>query len=210
MATDVVGRLVEVIGSRPFEEFLREELFGPLNMVDTDFYLPRGKILRFAANYTRDGDAPIRLIDSPEASRYLNIPEYKSGNGGLLSTMDDYLQFCLMLRNRGTLGGVQILKEETVDLMTRNHLDGDMADMDAAEFGGLDWHGMGFGLGFSVVLKPIRVGYGNVGIYGWSGAASTYFWIDPIDDLIAIFFTQLCRLAPIQYEVTCDPWSTIH
>ncbi len=190
MATDVVGRLVEVIDGRSFDIYLKEELFGPLGMADTDFYLPRGKISRFTANYTRDGDAPIRPIDIPQESRYLTVPEFKSGNGGLLSTMDDYLQFCLMLRNRGTLNGAEILKAETVDLMTRNHLNGDMADMDAAKFGGLDWRGMGFGLGFSVVLDPVLVGYGSAGIYGWSGAASTYFWIDPNYDLIAIFFTQ--------------------
>ena len=190
MATDVVGHLVEVIDGRTFDVFLQEELFGPLGMTDTGFHLPAAEISRFAGNYTRDGDQPIRPIDTPAESRYLTVPAYKSGNGGLLSTMDDYLRFCRMLRNRGELDSARILKPETVDLMTRNHLDGDMADMDAAHFGGLDWHGMGFGLGFSVVLDAARVGPGNPGISGWSGAASTYFWIDPIADLIAIFFTQ--------------------
>lgn len=190
MATDVIGRLVEVIDGRTFDAFLYEELFGPLGMVDTGFYLPAEKIPRFAANYSRDGHAPIHPIDTPGESRYLDIPDYKSGNGGLLSTMDDYLRFCRMLRNRGTFDDVQILRPETVDLMTGNHLNGDMADMDAADFGGLDWRGMGFGLGFSVVLDPERIGYGNAGIYGWSGAASTYFWVDPAIDLITIFFTQ--------------------
>ncbi len=190
MATDVVGHLVEVIDGRSFDVFLQEELFDPLAMADTGFHLPAEKIARFAANYTREGDGPIRPIDTPEESRFLAVPEYKSGNGGLLSTMDDYLRFCRMLRNRGELDGTRILRPETVDLMTENHLPGDMADMDAANFGGLDWTGMGFGLGFSVVLDPARVGYGHKGIYGWSGAASTYFWIDPAADLIAIFFTQ--------------------
>lgn len=190
MATDVVGHLVEVIDGRSFDGFLQEEIFGPLGMVDTGFHLPHAQIPRFAANYTRDGDQPIRPIDTPKESRYLAVPDYKSGNGGLLSTMDDYLQFCLMLRNRGEHNGARILKPETVDLMTRNHLDGDMAAMDAANFGGLDWTGIGFGLGFSVVLDAPYVGHGHNGTYAWSGAASTYFWIDPVADLIAIFFTQ--------------------
>ena len=178
-------------------------------MLDTGFHLPPEMVPRFTGNYTRDGEAPIRPIDMPATSRYLAVPTFKSGNGGLLSTMDDYLRFCLMLRNRGTLDDIQILKPETVDLMTANHLDGDMGDMGATEFGGLDWRGMGFGLGFSVVLDPERVGYGNKGIYGWSGAASTYFWIDPVADLIAIFFTQFMPsrtytirsdLRPLVYE----------
>ena len=203
MATDVVGHLIEVIDGRPFDTFLQEEIFAPLGLVDTGFHLSSNKISRFAGNYTRDGSEPIRPIDMPATSRYLTVPEYKSGNGGLLSTMDDYLRFCLMLRNRGTLNGVQLLKAETVDLMTRNHLDGDMADMDAANFSGLDWSGIGFGLGFSVVLDPKRVGYGNKGIYGWSGAASTYFWVDPVADLIAIFFTQFMpsRTYPIRSDL---------
>ncbi len=190
MGTDVVGRLIEVIDGRPFDTFLQEEICTPLGLVDTGFHLSRNKTPRLAGNYTRDGSEPIRPIDLPASSRYLTVPPYKSGNGGLLSTMDDYLRFCLMLRNRGTLNDVQLLKPETVDLMTKNHLEGDMADMDAANFGGLDWHGTGFGLGFSILLDPERVGYGNKGVYGWSGAASTYFWVDPVADLIAIFFTQ--------------------
>lgn len=203
MATDVVGHLIEVIDGRTFDRFLQDEIFDPLGMVDTGFHLPAANIPRFAGNYTRDGDAPIRPIDTPAESRYLAVPEYKSGNGGLLSTMDDYLAFCLMLRNRGTLGAAQILKPETVDLMTRNHLAGDFADMDAGNFGGLDWTGIGFGLGFSVVLDPERVGYGHPGIYGWSGAASTYFWIDPVADLVAIFFTQFMpsRTYPIRSDL---------
>ena len=190
MATDAVGRLVEVIDGRTFDAFLQDELLGPLGMVDTQFYLPQDKIPRFAANYSRDASGPIHPIDTPSESRYLVVPDYKSGNGGLLSTMDDYLRFCRMLRNGGTFEGVKILEPETVNLMVQNHLDGDMANMDAADFGGLDWRGMGFGLGFSVVLDPERVGYGNAGMYGWSGAASTYFWLDPAIDLIVIFFTQ--------------------
>ncbi|MGB0553831.1 MAG: serine hydrolase domain-containing protein [Alphaproteobacteria bacterium] len=190
MATDVVGHLVEVIDGRTFDTFLQEEMFNPLGMVDTGFHLPTEKIPRFATNYTRDGEAPIRPIDRPGDSRFLVVPDYKSGNGGLLSTMDDYLRFCLMLRNKGDLDGAHILKPETVELMTRNHLDGDMGNMGAVDFGGLDWTGIGFGLGFSVVVDAAQVGHGNHGIFGWSGAASTYFWIDPVADLIAIFFTQ--------------------
>lgn len=190
MATDVVGHLVEVIDGRSFDRFLQEEMFSPLGMVDTGFHLLAEKIPRFAANYTRDGGAPIRPIDRPGDSRFLAVPDYKSGNGGLLSTMDDYLRFCLMLRNKGNLDGARILKSDTVELMTRNHLDGDMGTMGAVDFGGLDWTGIGFGLGFSVVVDAAQVGHGNNGIYGWSGAASTYFWIDPVADLIVIFFTQ--------------------
>ena len=98
---------------------------------------------------------------------------------------------------------MRLLKAETVDVMTHNHFDGDMENMGAANFSGLDWGGIGFGLGFSVVLDPKRVGYGNKGIYGWSGAASTYFWVDPVADLIAIFFTQFMpsRTYPIRSDL---------
>ena len=92
--------------------------------------------------------------------------------------------------------------------MTRNHLDGDMRTMGAVDFGGLDWTGIGFGLGFSVVVDAAQVGHGNNGIYGWSGAASTYFWIDPVADLIVIFLPNSCRRIPTPSAVTSAPWFT--
>ncbi len=95
-----------------------------------------------------------------------------------------------MLRGGGVLDGAKILRPETVALMTKNHLEGDMAGMGAPYFNGADWHGIGFGLGFSVVLDAARVGHGNVGLHAWSGAASTYFWIDPATDLIVIYMSQ--------------------
>jgi CubicO group peptidase (beta-lactamase class C family) len=187
-ATDVVGRLVEVISGMTLDEFLRKRIFEPLKMKDTHFYLPKTKLDRFAANYQPDGqnNKKIKLVEAPTAeSRYVKEPHvYFSGAGGLVSTAADYFRFHQMMLNGGELDGVRILGRKTVELMTANHI-GDLPVW-------LSGPGYGFGLGYSVV-KDVGMAAvpGSLGNYGWGGAFCTYFWVDPVEEMIGIVMTQV-------------------
>ena len=141
VATDVLGYLVEVISGQPFEKYLKEKVIDPLRMIDTDFHVPKEKHDRFAANYSAGPGGKLDLIDDPVKSRYLAPRKVNSGGGGLVSTAADYLRFCQFMLNKGELDGVRLLGRKTVELMTMNHLNGDMADMSVVEtFGaGLAW-----------------------------------------------------------------------
>jgi CubicO group peptidase (beta-lactamase class C family) len=149
---------------------------------------------RFAFNYLRQPDGSLQLIDAPEQSQYRTCSLF-SGGGGLISTAGDYLRFALMLRNGGELDGVRLLGRKTIELMTRNHLPGgqDLTQLaQAGVFTETAYAGMGFGLGFSVLLDTSRAQIvGTPGEYAWGGAASTAFWVDPGEDFITIFMTQL-------------------
>jgi CubicO group peptidase (beta-lactamase class C family) len=187
-ATDVVGRLVEVISGLTLDEFFNRRIFQPLRMKDTHFYLPKSKINRFAANYEPDSGNQnrIKLVEAPgEESRWVKEPHvYFSGAGGLVSTASDYLRFHQMMLNGGELDGVRLLGRKTVELMTTNHI-GDLPVW-------LTGPGYGFGLGYSVVKDVGATGQtGSVGNYGWGGAFCTYFWVDPVEELIGIVMTQV-------------------
>lgn len=195
VSSDVLGYLVQVVSGRPFDEFLREEIFGPLGMTDTDFLVPRSKAGRLPPLYERTRQGEIRLLDAPESSRSLEMPSFPSGGGGLLSTTRDYYRFCEMLRRGGELDGVRLLSRKTIELMTTNHLPGDADLTDVALAGSFTetpYEGVGFGLGFSVNLGPARSARaGSAGEFAWGGMASTAFWVDPLEDLVVIFMTQL-------------------
>jgi CubicO group peptidase (beta-lactamase class C family) len=192
IATDVLGHLVAVVSGQPFDQFLRERVLHPLGMDDTDFFVASGKIGRFAANYDRGPDGRPRLIDDPETSRFLNPPAAPSGGGGLVGTARDYMRFCRMLLRRGAHGPERLLGRKTVELMTMNHLDGDMAAMGQPRFAESNYHGIGFGLGFSVTLDPARAQIlGSPGEHAWGGMASTAFWVDPREDMAVVMMTQL-------------------
>jgi CubicO group peptidase (beta-lactamase class C family) len=194
VSTDILGHLVEVISGQRFDEFLQQRIFTPLEMVDTGFSVPDDKLDRFAANYTRGPKKKLRLEDDPLSSRYSGDVTFLSGGGGLVSTADDYLRFCLMLQNGGEFNGARILGRKTIELMTCNHLpdDKDLAEMSIGLFGEVEFEGTGFGLGFSINQGPQRAGAaGSAGEFAWGGAASTIFWIDPEEELIVVFMTQL-------------------
>jgi CubicO group peptidase (beta-lactamase class C family) len=192
IATDVLGHLVAVISGEEFADFLRRRVLLPLGMTDTDFSVPAEKLPRFAANYTRGADGRPQLIDAPESSRYAAPPAVASGGGGLVGTASDYLRFCRFMLNRGELDGVRLLGRKTVELMTSNHLRGDMADMGQARFSESTYVGIGFGLGFSVLLDPAKAQIvGTPGEIAWGGAASTAFWCDPAEELAVVLLTQL-------------------
>jgi CubicO group peptidase (beta-lactamase class C family) len=194
VSTDVVGHVIEVISGQPLDAYLRESILEPLRMRDTGFVIQEEQIPRFAANYQRQADGTLKLIDDPEQSEYREC-SFFSGGGGLVSTAPDYFRFTAMLRNRGELDGVRVLGRKTVELMTTNHLPGGQDLTQLAQTGMFTetaYAGVGFGLGFSVMQSPARAHIlGTPGEYAWGGAASTAFWIDPAEDLIVIFMTQL-------------------
>jgi len=193
VATDVLGYLVEVISGQPLDEFLQQHIFAPLGMVDTAFSIPADKEERFAACYQRNLDKSVTLADDARDSEFRDRTFF-SGGGGLLSTMGDYYRFCRMLRNGGELDGARILGPRTLSLMTRNHLPGgvDLTTCARGSFSETSYEGIGFGLGFGTRIDPVRnASLGSVGDYFWGGMASTLFWVDPVEDLVVVFMTQL-------------------
>jgi CubicO group peptidase (beta-lactamase class C family) len=205
VSTDVIGYLIGKISGKPFEQFLKERMLDPLGMNDTDFFVPPDKAHRLAACYSADPNGAmtfhatdrkgsLTLQDDPTKSSYLSPPSFISGGGGLCSTAADYLTFCRALLNRGELGGVRLIGPKTLALMTSNHLPGgcDLPAISRSLFSEATFYGIGFGLGFSVTMNPaLAMIPGSAGEYSWGGAATTSFWIDPAEELIAIFMTQV-------------------
>jgi CubicO group peptidase (beta-lactamase class C family) len=194
VSTDVLGYLVEVLSGQRFDVYLRDQVLQPLGMDDTGFTIAPDKLARLTCNYQRQSDGSLTLVDGPARTQYSACSLF-SGGGGLLSTVEDYFRFTSMLRNKGELDGVRLLGRKTVELMTMNHLPGGQ-DLTQLAMGGsfseTAYAGVGFGLGFSVMLDPARAHIvGTPGEYAWGGAASTAFWIDPREDLVFIFMTQL-------------------
>jgi CubicO group peptidase (beta-lactamase class C family) len=203
MATDVLGYLVQVVSGKPFDQFLHDEIFEPLGMQDTGFFVPPDKQPRLPACYERRGNRKLVLQDDPATSAYLSPPEFLSGGGGLVSTAHDYLRFAEMLRRGGALDGVRLVSRKTVELMTQNHLPGniDLTQMAQGSFSETPYEGVGFGLGFSINLGPGRTGAaGSAGEFAWGGAASTAFWIDPAEELTVVFLTQLLPSATYDFR----------
>ncbi len=202
LATDVCGCLVELISGQSFDSFLKERLFDPLGMKDTAFHVPDEKLARFAANYGRRADKSLKLLDDPETSQYRSSPSFPSGGGGLVSTTADYARFCEMLRRGGELDGVRILGSRTLAMMHRNHLPGgqDLSALAEGSFSETAYDGVGFGLGFASTLDEVTAGTIGASDYYWGGAASTIFWVDPVEDLYAIFMTQLMPSATFNFR----------
>jgi CubicO group peptidase (beta-lactamase class C family) len=193
VATDVLGRLVEVISGTTLERFLAERILGPLGMTDTGFFVEEARRDRLAELYIPGPDRS--CLAAGALGRVAgSTPEMLSGGGGLISTAGDYHRFCRMLLGRGELEGVRLLGPRTHAYMVRNHLPGgvDLEAFGQSTFAETTFDGVGFGLGFSVVQDGAATKVvGNEGEYGWGGAASTAFWVDPVDDLVVIFMTQL-------------------
>ena len=201
-ATDVCGYLVEAISGVRFDRYLEQNIFGPLGMKDTAFYVTPEKASRLAANYGRRRDKTLKLIDDPETSAYLEEPAMHSGGAGLVGTTADYLRFAEMLRRGGELDGVRILGPRTIELMRQNHLSGgkDLSEVALGVLAETPYDGVGFGLGFAMTLDNVRAGTIAAGDYYWGGAASTIFWVDPAEDLVAIFMTQLIPSATFNFR----------
>jgi CubicO group peptidase (beta-lactamase class C family) len=193
-ATDVVGHLVELMSGMSLDDYFRERIFEPLGMVDTGFVVPESKRARFAACYGRNAAKQLYLQDDPADTHYALPKTYWSGGAGLVSTAGDYLRFAEMLRRGGELDGARILGPRTVQYMASNHLPGggDLASVARGSFSETRFEGVGFGLGVSVTIDPVRAQVpSSVGEFGWGGLASTAFWVDPQEELTVIFMTQL-------------------
>ncbi len=193
LATDICGALVEVISGKPFAQYLQDEIFGPLGMKDTSFFVAPDKIDRFCANYQRGPDKKLKVIDDPVTSAFASEPGFKSGGGGLTGTTADYMRFCEMLRRGGELDGARVIGPRTLEMMHMNHLAGgkDLTQMAIGGFSETANEGVGFGLGFASTMSQTQTASLGTGDYYWGGAASTIFWVDPKEDLSVVFMTQL-------------------
>ncbi len=219
VATDVLGRLVEIWSDQSLADYFDKHIFTPLGMTSTGFHVSAADEERFAdlygpaaggelgavagAQVSDQGAAvaakpevlePPVALDVRKSSSFLKVPALYSGGGGLVGSIDDFARFCQCLLNGGELDGQRLLGRKTVEFMRQNQLpdNRDMAAMGQAVWSETSYAGIGFGLGFAVVLDPVKVGMiGSAGEHHWGGAASTFFWIDPQEDMFVILLTQL-------------------
>jgi CubicO group peptidase (beta-lactamase class C family) len=192
-SVDVSGYLVERLSGQRFDRYLHEHILTPLGMRDTAFALDPNKVERLCVCYARDANKQLRVHDDPQRSEYAREPTFYAGGHGLLSTLADYHRFCEMLRRGGELEGARILGSRTLALMTQNYLPGgqDLTQLAIGAFSETGNEGIGFGLGFATTLSAAAAGTYGAGDFFWGGLASTLFWVDPREDLVAIFLTQL-------------------
>ncbi len=194
VSTDVLGRLVEVVSGQPLDRFFAERIFRPLGMTDTGFCAPVDQQHRLAALYApTPGTRVARRLDAM-GDHAKTEPTFLSGGGGLVGTAHDYHRFATMLLRRGLLDGCRVLGPRSVAFMASNHLPGgaDLTAFGRPLFAETAFDGVGFGLGVSVTIDPIKAKVpGSVGDFSWGGAASTTFWVDPTEDLTCLFLTQL-------------------
>jgi CubicO group peptidase (beta-lactamase class C family) len=208
LSIDVLGYLVEKVSGQSFGAFLRKRIFEPLGMKDTAFHCPASKVDRFTSCYQAKPDGTFTLQDDAKKSTYAKPPKLESGGGGLVSTASDYMRFCRMLLNGGSLDGVQILSPKTVALFSLNYLPGNL-EMVAMNNGwrlfaeaGLE--GIGISIGFGVTMDVAKTRMpGTPGEFWWSGAALTMFWVDRKEDLAVVFMTQV-KGSPLEFQVRRD------
>jgi CubicO group peptidase (beta-lactamase class C family) len=206
VATDVLGRVCEVLTGKPLDEIFTERVLGPLGMSDTRWWVDEGDAARLAALY-----AP--MPGTGQAFRYdvigagaLKPPSWLGGGGGLVSTAHDYDRFTRMLLSGGAIDGTRILSPRTLRFMTKNHLPGGamLTSLARGQFAETNYEGMGFGLGFGVLVDPVAYKIpASAGEFTWGGAASTAFWVDPLEQITAAFYTQLLPSStyPIRTEL---------
>lgn len=206
VSTDVLGYLVQLLADQPFDEYLREHIFDPLDMPDTGFHVRDDQLDRFAACYQHQPGDQCKLQDDPETSPFRRKGRFLSGGGGLVSTVDDYFHFAQALCQGGELRGKRIIGRKTLEFMRSNHLPGnqDLPGLAVGSFSEAPYDGTGFGLGFSVKTDVAKSRTnGSAGEYGWGGLASTNFFVDPVEELVMIFMTQLIPSSsyPIRQEL---------
>jgi CubicO group peptidase (beta-lactamase class C family) len=208
---DVLGVLIERASGRSFADFLRERIFVPLGMRDTDFHVPAEKRDRFATSYMRDpATNKLEVHDYPHASRWAKPPSFASGGGGLVSTADDYLAFCRMMLGKGHYGHARILSPASVELMTMDHLS-DSQKQDMEMFFG-DGHGgfkSGWGFGVGVDTKRVDL-FSVLGRFGWAGGVGTIAYSDPSKNLVGILLTQRMMESPVMPRVITDFWTLVY
>ncbi len=189
MATDVVGRLVEVLSGQTLADFIDTHICQPLSMVDSAFHINPQKTDRLATLYHITPENPLTVVDKPETSHYLPPVTFHSGGAGMVSTIGDYFRFAQCLANKGELDGVRILGRKTVERMRMNHLAPEL--LPPGFESSPPMAGLGFGLGVSVMLDVAQSGImGSNGDHGWGGYAETIFWIDSQEEMVVINMTQ--------------------
>ena len=194
VATDVLGRVCELVTGKSLDEVFEELVLGPLRMHETRWWVDDADAGRLAALYVPHPVTGRTVRHDAVGSWALRRPDMLGGGGGLISTAGDYHRFTSMLLGGGALDGVRILAPRTLAYMTTNHLPGGatLAQIGRGQFAEAAYHGMGFGLGFSVLVDPVASKVpASAGEFAWGGAASTAFWVDPVEQVTAMFFTQL-------------------
>ena len=212
VSTDVCGYLVEHFSGMKLDKYFQKHIFDPLGMQDTGFSCAKEKVDRLASLYEQHPKKGPVLVD-PGGAKTARVKKRKmlSGGGGLLSTMSDYYRFCSMLLNQGELDGTRIIGRKTLAMMASNHLpdNKDLTEMSQSAFSETTYQGVGFGLGFSVILDPVKTqSLTDEGEYGWGGAASTVFWVNPKEEMVVIFLTQL--LPSSTYQVRRELRSLVY
>ena len=214
VSTDVLGAIVERISGQSLSDYFTAHIFAPLGMTDTHFQLPAQKIDRMTDSYVFDPVQHMKPYDPGAKTAWANKPGYYSGGGGLLSTLSDYYQFCRMLLGKGTLNGTRIIGRKTLELMTANHLPGggDLTQHSKALFSEAENAGGGFGLGFATTIDSAATGVpGSTGDFYWGGMFSTAFFVDPVEEIIMIFMTQLMPSSayPVRREIKTMLYSAL-
>ena len=192
LSMDVQGAIIEKLSGQSLPDFMRDRIFTPLGMIDTDFYVPADKMARLATLYRHTKAEGLSVMERPLLGRDpTRIPRIASGGGGLFSTAADYARFAQMLLNRGELGGVRIVQPASVELMTANHLSDDL--LGAGHGVGQQQIRPGFGYGFNGAVfhdPPAAGSKVGPGTYQWDGAAGTWFWVDPRNELLYVGLIQ--------------------
>lgn len=215
VATDIVGILVERISGLSLPEYFQTHIFAPLGMADTFFHVPANKAARIPEGFGFDPETKMKLIDKAGAeSMWAKGWSFNSGGGGLASSVADYHRFCRMLLNGGALDGAQILSPKTIELMTANHIPGgkDLTQMSKSLFSEADMAGIGFGLGFATTIdSAATLTPCSNGDFYWGGMYSTAFFVDPVEDIIMIFMTQLLPSTtyPVRREIKTMIYSAL-
>jgi CubicO group peptidase (beta-lactamase class C family) len=215
VATDIVGILVERISGLSLPEYFQTHIFAPLGMADTFFHVPTDKASRIPDGFGFDPEAKMKLLDKAGSeSAWAKGWTFNSGGGGLASSISDYHRFCRMLLNGGALDGTQILSPKTIELMTANHIPGgqDLTQMSKSLFSEAEMAGIGFGLGFATTIdSAATLAPCSNGDFYWGGMYSTAFFIDPVEDIIMIFMTQLLPSTtyPVRREIKTMIYSAL-
>lgn len=215
VSTDVLGILVERISGQSLPGYFSEHIFAPLGMNDTFFAVPADKAPRIPQCFAFDPETKMKLFDEDGAdSLWAKGWSFNSGGGGLASTVADYHLFCRMLLNGGALDGVQIISPKTLELMTANHLPGgqDLTQMSKSLFSEAEMAGVGFGLGFATTIdSAATLTPCSTGDFYWGGMYSTAFFVDPVEDIIMIFMTQLMPSStyPVRREIKTMIYSAL-
>jgi len=215
VSTDVLGVLVERISGQSLPDYFQTHIFAPLGMTDTAFCVSADKAPRIPEGFGFDPDTKMKLFDkSGSESAWAKGWSFNSGGGGLASSMSDYHRFCRMLLNGGALDGVQILSPKTIELMTANHIPGgqDLTQMSKSLFSEAEMAGIGFGLGFATTIdSAATLTPCSTGDFYWGGMYSTAFFVDPVEDIIMIFMTQLMPSStyPVRREIKTMIYSAL-